>query len=69
MMENEVIIETGPLLEQFGQNILAVTPEAAWASTVYDGRQVAVTHNIYDLNIWDQPVSRRLVGVARPRHP
>ncbi|MDE0464127.1 MAG: extracellular solute-binding protein [Caldilineaceae bacterium] len=52
MMENEVIIETGPLLEQFGQNILAVTPEGAWASTVYDGRQVAVTHNIYDLNIW-----------------
>ena len=52
MMENEVIIETGPLLEQVGQNILAVTPEAAWASTVYDGRQVAVTHNIYDLNIW-----------------
>ena len=52
MMENEIIIETGPLLEQFGQNILAVTPEGAWASTVYDGMQYAVTHNIYDLNIW-----------------
>jgi ABC-type glycerol-3-phosphate transport system substrate-binding protein len=50
MMENEIIIETGPLLEQFGQNILAVTPEPAWASTIYDGKQYAVTHNVYDLN-------------------
>jgi ABC-type glycerol-3-phosphate transport system substrate-binding protein len=52
MMENEVIIETGPLLEQYGQNILAVTPPQAWESTIYDGKQYAVTHNIYDLNIW-----------------
>ena len=36
MMENQILIETGPLLEQVGQNILAVTPELAWASTVYD---------------------------------
>lgn len=52
MMENEAIIETGPLLEQYGQHILAATPEEAWLSTIYDGKQVAVTHNIYDLNIW-----------------
>lgn len=52
MMENQILVETGPLLEQHGQNILAVTPELAWASTVYDGKQYAVTHNIYDLNIW-----------------
>ena len=52
MMENQILIETGPLLEQVGQNILAVTPEMAWASTVYDAKQYAVTHNIYDLNIW-----------------
>ena len=50
MMENQIIIETGPLLEQYGQNILAVTPEPAWASTIYDGKQYAVTHNVYDLN-------------------
>ena len=50
MMENQIIIETGPLLEQFGKNILAVTPEPAWASTIYDGKQYAVTHNVYDLN-------------------
>ncbi|HXF62199.1 MAG TPA: extracellular solute-binding protein [Caldilineaceae bacterium] len=52
MMENEIIIETGPLLEEYGQNILAVTPPQAWDSTIYDDRQVAVAHNIYDLNIW-----------------
>ncbi|MCY3991591.1 MAG: extracellular solute-binding protein [Caldilineaceae bacterium] len=50
MMENQIIIETGPLLEQYGKNILAVTPEPAWASTIYDGKQYAVTHNVYDLN-------------------
>ncbi len=50
MMENQIIIETGPLLEEYGQNILAVTPEPAWASTIYDGKQYAVTHNVYDLN-------------------
>jgi ABC-type glycerol-3-phosphate transport system substrate-binding protein len=52
MMENEVIIETGPLLEEHGKNILAVTPPQAWDSTLYEGRQVAVAHNVYDLNIW-----------------
>ncbi|MBV7332722.1 extracellular solute-binding protein [Chloroflexi bacterium TSY] len=52
MMENQVIIETGSLLEEYGQNILAVTPEQAWDSTIYDGEQVAVAHNIYNLNIW-----------------
>jgi ABC-type glycerol-3-phosphate transport system substrate-binding protein len=52
MMDNNVIIETGPLLEEHGQQILAVTPEQAWDSTDYDGMQVAVCHNVYDLNIW-----------------
>jgi putative aldouronate transport system substrate-binding protein len=51
MMENEVIIETGPLLEEYGKNILAVTPPEAWDSTLYDGKQMAVAHNIYSLNI------------------
>lgn len=52
MMENELLTETGPLLEEHGTNILAVTPEQAWDSTIYDGAQVAAAHNIYDLNIW-----------------
>ncbi len=52
MMENEIIIETGPMLEEHGQHILAATPAQAWDSTIYDGKQYAVTHNIYDLNIW-----------------
>lgn len=52
MMENDSIIETGPLLEKHGQHILAATPEEAWLSTIYDSKQVAVTHNIYDLNVW-----------------
>ncbi|MEX1021086.1 MAG: extracellular solute-binding protein [Litorilinea sp.] len=52
MMDNNVIIETGDLLQEHGQNILAVTPEQAWDSTDYDGMQVAAAHNVYDLNIW-----------------
>jgi putative aldouronate transport system substrate-binding protein len=52
MMEADVLIDCGPLLEEHGQNILAVTPEQAWDSTLYDGRQMAVAHNVYDLNIW-----------------
>jgi ABC-type glycerol-3-phosphate transport system substrate-binding protein len=52
MMENELLLETGDLLGNFGQNILAVTPKQAWDSTIYDGKQYAVAHNVYDLNIW-----------------
>lgn len=52
MMEADVLTECGPLLEEHGKNILAVTPEQAWDSTLYDGRQMAAAHNIYDLNVW-----------------
>jgi len=52
MMEADVLAETGALLEEHGKNILAVTPEQAWDSTLYDGKQMAVAHNVYDLNIW-----------------
>lgn len=52
MMDADVLTECGPLLEEHGQNILAVTPEQAWDSTLYDGQQMAVAHNVYDLNIW-----------------
>jgi ABC-type glycerol-3-phosphate transport system substrate-binding protein len=52
MMENELLLEMDELLANFGQNILAVTPQQAWDSTIYDGKQVAVAHNVYDLNIW-----------------
>ncbi len=52
MMEADVLAETGALLEEHGKNILAVTPAQAWDSTLYDGMQVAVAHNAYDLNIW-----------------
>lgn len=52
MMENNLLMETGPLLDQHGKAILAATPKEAWDSTLYDGKQYAVAHNIYDLNIW-----------------
>jgi ABC-type glycerol-3-phosphate transport system substrate-binding protein len=52
MMEGGLIAETGPLLEQYGQNILAATPEVAWIGSVYDGKQYAAVHDIYDLNIF-----------------
>jgi ABC-type glycerol-3-phosphate transport system substrate-binding protein len=52
MMENNLLLETGPLLEQHGKAILAATPKEAWDSTLYEGKQYAVAHNIYDLNIW-----------------
>lgn len=52
MMDNNLLLETGPLLEQHGKNILAATPPEAWDSTTYDGKQYSVAHNIYDLNIW-----------------
>lgn len=52
MVENDLLLETDSLLETHGKNILAATPEEAWASTIYDGNQYAAAHNIYDLNIW-----------------
>jgi ABC-type glycerol-3-phosphate transport system substrate-binding protein len=52
MMENNLLLETGPLLDQHGKAVLAATPKEAWDSTLYDGKQYAVAHNIYDLNIW-----------------
>jgi putative aldouronate transport system substrate-binding protein len=52
MMENELLLEMDELLANYGQNILAVTPQQAWDSTLYDGKQYAVAHNVYDLNIW-----------------
>jgi putative aldouronate transport system substrate-binding protein len=52
MMENELLLEMDDLLANYGQNILAVTPAQAWDSTLYDGKQYAVAHNVYDLNIW-----------------
>jgi ABC-type glycerol-3-phosphate transport system substrate-binding protein len=53
MMDNDLLLETGPLLDQYGKNILAATPKDAWDSTVYNGKQYAAAHNIYDLNIWN----------------
>jgi ABC-type glycerol-3-phosphate transport system substrate-binding protein len=52
MMDNNLLLETGPLLERAGKSILSATPKEAWDSTIYDGKQYAVGHNIYDLNIW-----------------
>ena len=52
MMEADVLTDVGDLLQEHGKNILAVTPEQAWDSTLYDGKQMAVAHNAYDLNIW-----------------
>jgi ABC-type glycerol-3-phosphate transport system substrate-binding protein len=52
MMEADILLEVGGLLEEYGKNILAVTPEQAWDSTLYDGAQMALAHNVYDLNIW-----------------
>jgi ABC-type glycerol-3-phosphate transport system substrate-binding protein len=52
MMDNNLLLETGPLLEKTGKQILAATPKEAWDSTIYDGKQYAVAHSIYDLNNW-----------------
>lgn len=52
MMENDILMEMGPYLEKVGKNILAATPKEAWDSTIYDGKQYAVAHSIYDLNVW-----------------
>jgi ABC-type glycerol-3-phosphate transport system substrate-binding protein len=52
MMESDLLLEMDTLLPEYGPDILAVTPEQAWDSTIYDGKQYAVAHNIYDLNIW-----------------
>lgn len=52
MMDNNLLLETGPLLEKVGKQIVAATPKEAWDSTIYDGKQYAVAHSIYDLNNW-----------------
>src|SRR5919108_1037125 len=52
MMANNLLLDTGPLLQKHGKHILAATPKEAWDSTIYDGKQYAVAHNIYDLNVW-----------------
>jgi ABC-type glycerol-3-phosphate transport system substrate-binding protein len=52
MMDNQLLLETGPLLEKVGTHIKAATPAEAWDSTTYDGKQYAAAHNIYDLNVW-----------------
>ncbi|HMN27759.1 MAG TPA: extracellular solute-binding protein, partial [Caldilineaceae bacterium] len=69
MMENDLLLEMDDLLKNFGQNILAVTPEQAWDSTLYDGHQYAVAHNVYDLNIWGDQYRKDWldkVGLAVP---
>jgi len=53
MMENGSIVETGPMLDKLGKNILAVHPPHVWESTVYDGKQYAVIHNVYSLDRWN----------------
>jgi ABC-type glycerol-3-phosphate transport system substrate-binding protein len=53
MMEDKIIHETGPLLEEYGKNILAVHPSHVWESTIYDGKQYAVIHNVYSLDRWN----------------
>jgi len=52
MMQNDLLAETDDLLAQYGKDITAVTPAQAWDSTIYGGKQYALAHNIYDLNIW-----------------
>lgn len=52
MMDNDLLHETNALLDTEGKHILAATPKDAWDSTIYDGKQFAAAHNIYDLNIW-----------------
>jgi ABC-type glycerol-3-phosphate transport system substrate-binding protein len=52
MMANNLLLDTGPLLQKHGKHILAATPKEAWDSTIYDGKQYAVAHNTYDLNVW-----------------
>jgi putative aldouronate transport system substrate-binding protein len=52
MMEDMIVHETGALLEEHGKNILAVSPPHIWESTNYGGKQYAVSHNVYSLDIW-----------------
>jgi ABC-type glycerol-3-phosphate transport system substrate-binding protein len=52
MMDNQLLLETGSLLDKAGTHIKAATPAEAWDSTTYDGKQYAAAHNIYDLNVW-----------------
>jgi ABC-type glycerol-3-phosphate transport system substrate-binding protein len=52
MMDNNLLLDTGPLLEKQGKHIMAATPKEAWDSTTYEGKQYAVAHSTYDLNNW-----------------
>jgi hypothetical protein len=52
MMDSQLLLETGPLLDKAGTHIKAATPAEAWDSTNYGGKQYAAAHNIYDLNVW-----------------
>src|SRR5262249_6691544 len=47
MMDNNLLLETGPLLDTHRKHILAATPKEAWASTSYDGNLYAVAHHTY----------------------
>src|SRR5439155_16411366 len=48
MTDNQLLLETGALLEKAGTHIKAATPADAWDSTNYGGKQYAAAHNIYD---------------------
>jgi len=52
MMQNDLLTAMDDYLAKYGKDITAVTPEKAWDSTLYDGKQYALAHNVYDLNIW-----------------
>jgi ABC-type glycerol-3-phosphate transport system substrate-binding protein len=52
MMDSNLLLETGPLLDKAGTHIKAATPPEAWDSTNYSGKQYGAAHNIYDLNVW-----------------
>jgi len=52
MVEGKILTTTDDLLPKAGQDILACTPKPAWDSTIYENKQYAVTHNVYDLNVW-----------------
>ena len=52
MMDSQLLLETGPLLDKVGTHVKAATPAEAWDSTLYDGKQYGAAHNLYDLNVW-----------------
>jgi ABC-type glycerol-3-phosphate transport system substrate-binding protein len=52
MVEAKILTQCDDLLQKAGQDILACTPKEAWDSTIYDNKQMAMTHNTYNLNVW-----------------